>query len=58
MEFDFNLVLDIAPKLLEGLSMTLQLSVLSIVIGGIFGVLLGMFRVSDVLPALQIFVKG
>ena len=58
MEFDFNLVLDIAPKLLEGLSMTLQLSVLSIVIGGRFGVLLGMFRVSDVLPALQIFVKG
>ena len=58
MQFDFQLVLEIAPKLLQGLSMTLQLSVLSILIGGVCGVLLGMFRVSDVLPALQIFAKG
>jgi len=58
MEFDFNLVLEIAPKLAEGLNMTLQLSVLSILIGGVFGVALGMFRVADVIPALQVIAKG
>jgi His/Glu/Gln/Arg/opine family amino acid ABC transporter permease subunit len=58
MQFDFSLVWEIAPRLIDGLVLTLQLSVWSVVLGLSSGVALGLFRVSGVLPVLQILVKG
>jgi His/Glu/Gln/Arg/opine family amino acid ABC transporter permease subunit len=58
VEFDFSLVRDIAPRLLDGLVLTLELSAWSIVIGGTIGIAMGLFRVSGVLPVLQWIVKG
>jgi len=58
MQFDFSLVWEIAPRLIDGLVLTLQLSLWSVVLGLSSGIALGLFRVSGVLPALQILVKG
>lgn len=58
MNFDFELVLEIAPRLVDGLLLTLQLSALAIFFGGTLGVMLGMYRVSGISPPLQIIVKG
>lgn len=57
MEFDFGLVREIAPRLFDGFLLTLELSALSIVIGGVLGIALGMFRVSGVAPPLQFVTK-
>jgi len=58
MQFDFSLVWEIAPRLFEGLLLTLQLSLWSTVLGLSSGIALGLFRVSGVLPGLQVLVKG
>lgn len=58
MQFDFGLVWELAPKLFDGLVLTLQLSALTAALGLSTGIVLGLFRVSRVLPALQVIVKG
>jgi His/Glu/Gln/Arg/opine family amino acid ABC transporter permease subunit len=58
VEFDFALVWDIAPRLLDGLWLTLQLSAITMVLGSVLGIMLGMFRVSGIAPPLQFVMKG
>ena len=57
MDFRFNVIVDYLPLLMQGVRLTIQLSVVSVAVGTIIGLFISLIRLSSI-PPLRWFAKG
>ncbi|MCR3923437.1 MAG: amino acid ABC transporter permease [Firmicutes bacterium] len=50
MDFRFNVVIDYMPLLLQGMKLTIQLTVISVAVGTVIGLVVSLFRLSSFKP--------